>query len=85
MMEVLGYSEQEEARVRVVNVNKRQEELILRQFDSMATMPEAFDARWLAVARTHIELGFMAYNRAVFRPDRVKLPEDAKDQGIGSS
>ncbi len=34
------------------------------------------DKRWLAIARTHIQEGFMALNRAVFQPQRVKLPED---------
>ena len=30
--------------------------------------------RWLAIGRTHIEQGFMAINRAIFRPDRVEIP-----------
>jgi hypothetical protein len=34
------------------------------------------DRRWAAIARTHIEEGFMSLNRAVFRPERVSLPED---------
>lgn len=34
------------------------------------------DKRWLAVARTHFQEGFMALNRAVFQPQRIKLPED---------
>jgi hypothetical protein len=36
------------------------------------------DQRWLAIGRTHIEEAFMAINRAVFQPQRVKLPEDAQ-------
>ncbi len=31
---------------------------------------------WLAIARTQIEQGFMALNRAVFKPGRVRLAED---------
>jgi hypothetical protein len=34
------------------------------------------DARWIAIARTHIEQGFMALNRAIFKPERVKLETD---------
>jgi len=34
------------------------------------------DQRWLAIARTHFQEGFMALNRSVFQPGRVKLPED---------
>nr|WP_165972821.1 hypothetical protein [Martelella mediterranea] len=45
------------------------------QFDAMASDPD-IDKRWLALARTSIEQGFMAANRAVFQPDRVALPED---------
>lgn len=36
------------------------------------------DPRWLAVAKTHFEQGFMALNRAVFQPQRISLPEDAE-------
>ena len=34
------------------------------------------DRRWLAIARTHFQEGYSALNRAVFRPTRIKLPED---------
>lgn len=36
------------------------------------------DPRWLAIARTHIQEGFMALNRAVFQPQRIKLSEDGE-------
>jgi hypothetical protein len=38
--------------------------------------PLVYDQRWLAIARTHFQEGFMALNRAVFQPQRIKLPED---------
>jgi hypothetical protein len=34
------------------------------------------DPRFLALARTHLQIGFMALNRAVFQPQRIRLPED---------
>ncbi|MCK9361742.1 hypothetical protein M0Q28_06000 [Patescibacteria group bacterium] len=34
------------------------------------------DPRWLAVAKTHFQEGFMALNRSVFQPQRISLPED---------
>lgn len=34
------------------------------------------DAKVALVARTHFQEGFMALNRAVFQPQRIKLPED---------
>lgn len=36
----------------------------------------AYDQRWLAIARSHFEQGFMALNRSVFQPTRIKLSED---------
>ena len=35
-----------------------------------------YDKRWLAIAQTHFNEGFMALARAVFQPQRIKLPED---------
>lgn len=73
---VAGYKPQTAEAVALVNGNKRIEEEILRLMDAMQGTPE-FDQRWLAIARTQIEQGFMALNRAVFRPGRVALAEDA--------
>lgn len=36
----------------------------------------AVDKRWLAIARTDFQRAYMALNRAVFQPQRVRLPED---------
>ena len=70
-----GYRPQSSERVDLVNTNKRAEEMILRLIDDLASGSIA-DKRWLAIGRTHIEQGFMAMNRAVFQPARVRLPED---------
>ena len=72
---VLGYRPQTEDAVQLVNFNKEIEETILRMMDGMKNGSNV-DQRWLAIARTDIEKGFMALNRAVFRPDRVTLPSD---------
>lgn len=72
---VSGYRPQSDKAVAIVNENKAAEERILRKLDSLAQDP-AVDRRWLAIARTNIEQGFMAMNRAVFQPARVALPED---------
>jgi len=71
-MPVAGYSAQSNENVWLVNQNKCAEEHILQLIDVYAMNPE-IDARWLAIARTHIEQGFMAMNRAIFKPQRVKL------------
>ncbi len=75
---VAGYRPQNDAKVATVNVNKELEERVLRQIDAMAADMEAgHDPRMIAVARTGIQDAFMWLNRAVFRPARVSLPEDA--------
>lgn len=71
---VHGYRKQHDDAVQRVNENKIDEERILRVIDSLYSADA--DQRWLGIAREHIELGFMALNRAIFQPGRVKLPED---------
>lgn len=78
---VAGYTAQSDYKVAIVNDHKRIEEQLLRRIEAM--MPDRgdpspkYDGRWLSIARTHFEEGFMALNRAVFQPQRVSLPEDA--------
>lgn len=71
---VPGYTKQSPAAVRQVTKHKTTEELILRQLDTYVGLPEV-DQRWLAIARTHIEEGFMALNRSIFRPQRLTFDE----------
>ena len=73
---VHGYVDQPKAAIDLVNRNKLVEESLLRVMDEMRDAGHQYDQRWLAIARTDIERGFMALNRAIFRPTRVKLPED---------
>lgn len=72
---VSGYRPQPTNKVALVNENKDAEERLLRTLDVLQNSGE-HDPRWLAVARTHIEQGFMAMNRAIFQPERIALPED---------
>lgn len=82
---VKGYQPQSDEKVALVNENKVLEERVLRQLDKHVKQlgekgPGALtvDGRWLAIARTQIEQGFMALNRAVFQPARIPLLEDEK-------
>lgn len=68
---VHGYEPQSDWAVNQVNSNKRDEERILRTIDSLISLN--VDKRWLSIARTHIEQGFMAMNRAIFKPTRIDL------------
>ena len=72
-----GYTEQSSSAVETVNRNKVLEEQVLRLLDQLAARkPGAVDKRWLAIGRTKIEDGWMAINRAVFQPQRIKLEDD---------
>lgn len=67
---VEGYKPQPMSNVELVNFNKKLEELVLRQIDQLGLMSDV-NGNWLRIAREHIELGFMAANRAVFQPKRI--------------
>lgn len=77
---VKGYAKtQSDVNVRTVDENKILEEQVLRQIEKIGRMLPDADPRWLSIGKTAIEQGFMAINRAVFKPGRVALPEDQKD------
>ena len=69
---VAGYRPQDEGAISLVNINKKFEEGVLRILDSLANNPD-IDKRWLSIGRTQIEQGFMAVNRAIFKPGRISL------------
>lgn len=68
---VAGYKPQSDNNLNAVNLNKKIEEQVLRILDSLANNPDV-DKRWLAIGRTGIETAFMAINRSIFKPERVK-------------
>lgn len=69
---VSGYRPQSAEAVGIVNSFKRQEERVLRNLDTLRDDPN-IDQRWLAIGRTQLEQAFMAINRSVFRPERVRF------------
>ena len=74
---VPGYRPQSDEAVAAVTRFKEIEERALRALDDLAKDTcLAADPRWFSIGRTQIEQGFMAVNRAIFRPQRVALPED---------
>lgn len=88
---VKGYVPQSDNKVALVNEHKEMEERLLRRIDELSRQEKpaqgpggeivsafAYHPRWLAIARSHIEEGFMSLNRAIFQPERIKLPEDEK-------
>ncbi len=73
---VAGYVPQSDERIKLVNENKVLEELILRQIDQIQRLASGVEHRWVSIAKINLEQGFMALNRSIFRPTRIKLPED---------
>ena len=81
---VAGYTSQSDARVKLANEGKELEERYLRWLDKLAqeglpigAIPGIVDPRFVALARTHIQIGAMFAIRSIFQPTRVKLPGDA--------
>lgn len=80
---VEGYrSTQPQEAMDTVNANKRAEESILRTIDALMNSQTvdgrsiSVDPRWVAIAKTQLEQGFMSLNRAIFQPQRIALPGD---------
>jgi hypothetical protein len=69
---VSGYKPQNQETVDLVNSNKREEELALRNLDALARRAD-IDQRWLAIGRTHLEQAYMAINRSIFQPNRIEI------------
>jgi hypothetical protein len=72
---IAGYTDQSISNIELVNTNKQLEEAILMVLDAYADVEE-IDKRWLAIGRTNIEQGFMAINRSIFKPTRIKIFKD---------
>ena len=73
---VHGYRPQSDEAVNLVNINKTMEEVVLRTIDDLRRRID-IDQRWLSIAQTHFEQGYMALNRAIFQPKRIKLATDS--------
>lgn len=79
---VLGYTSQNQRNLDQVNLNKQMEERVLRRIDACYRDQEIeAEPRDIALAKTHIQIAFMWLNRAVMKPQRIRLPEDDAPQG----
>jgi hypothetical protein len=72
---VAGYQPQTDERISLVNANKTLEEMCLRNLDVLRNLA-GIDQSWLADGRRDLEKAWMAINRAIFRPSRVRLDGD---------
>jgi hypothetical protein len=79
---VKGYTDQAKDKIDLVNENKILEERCMRQLERLAHESNA-NYDMLDQANMRLREAFMWANRAVFKPERVSLPEDpdpAKDE-----
>lgn len=76
-----GYRPLTEAVVETANQNKLIEELVLRLVDEHVRNPNSLeiDQRWVSIARSHFQEGFMALNRSLFRPQRITGAIDTEE------
>ena len=75
-MPVAGYTPQSQSNVDLANEGKALEERYLRWLDKLAAHPET-DKRNVAMAKSSMEDAAMRAIRSIFKPQRIKLPEDA--------
>lgn len=75
---IKGYQDIPDLKLKMVNDLKESEEMVLRRIDLLEVAPEDFkvDKRWLSIARTHVQQGYMAMTRALLNPQRISLPGD---------
>ena len=64
---IKGYRELTEKEIDVINDIKDVADLIGRLIDSMEKIEE-FDQRWVAIAKTDLQKGFMSAVRAIAQP-----------------
>ena len=67
------YNDLTKDQIEIGNRNKLIEELVMRALDKMVRNEDSreFDQRFVALARTYMQVGFMLMNRAVFKPKRL--------------
>lgn len=69
---IAGYRRLGTKEIVEINRLKIQEATILAWLDELIEQNDVpIDRRWMAIARAHIEQGFMAANRSIARPDRI--------------
>lgn len=68
MPKITGYRELTDAEIKTINLIKEEENVVDVLIDSLLIEGEA-DKRWLAIARTQLQQGFMAMTRAVAKPE----------------
>jgi hypothetical protein len=69
-----GYANQNSENANMANTAKDIEERVLRFFENL--QERGADPRSIAVAKTNAQTAFMWAIRAIFKPERLTLPDD---------
>jgi len=68
--QITGYRELDQDEINLMNVVKAMEAATMKFVEGLQMgTPLVADARWLAIAKTDIQKGFMALGRAIARPE----------------
>lgn len=78
MSQVKGYTQLTPQQIELANEGKELEERYLRWLDKVRSTPTV-DYAMAERARTNIQQGAMWAIRAIFKPERIELPEDHSD------
>lgn len=67
---ITGYRKHSQEQVDAVNEVKAYENELGDLLAKLAEdLGDQIDGRWISIARTHLQQGFMALNRSIFQPD----------------
>lgn len=65
---IVGYRTLSTTEIDLINTIKEQANNLGRAFEALSQVP-GVDARWLAIAKTQMQLGTMAMVRAIAKPE----------------
>lgn len=65
---IKGYRELSQAEIETINTIKHVGDRVGDVLESMVQEGTKYDQRWVSIARTHLQQGFMALTRAVAQP-----------------
>ena len=71
-IKIKGYTPLTDEQKNLVNNNKVMEEAVLRLIETIQK-ESAADPHWIFIATNHFQEGFMALNRSIMKPERVKF------------
>lgn len=66
--QITGYRDLDQEEINKINAIKKLGESVGELVNTMTKYEQAYDQRWINIAKTHLQQGFMALTRAVTKP-----------------